>query len=83
MFLRHARIPIPPAGQNKKPGDLAAHPGFGESRRNSSLAVSFDPDCARGDIAERACVQLPLSAYPWLQSRAKHFNSSSLLLVLR
>jgi hypothetical protein len=38
-FLRRGRIPIPPAGQNKKPGDLAGHPGFGGSRRISSLSL--------------------------------------------
>ena len=30
-FLRHARIPIPPAGhENKKPGDLSVQPGLFE-----------------------------------------------------
>ncbi len=61
------------SGVNKKPGDLAVHPGS-KGGRNSSLAVSFGPEGARGPITERARVRLLLSACPWLQSRVKHFN---------
>ena len=74
MFLRHARIPIPPAGQTKSPGTLRRTRAREESGRNSSLAVSFGPEGARGRIAERARVRLLLSACPWLQSRVRHFN---------
>ena len=74
MFLRHARIPIPPAGQTKSPGTLRRTRASRESGRNSSLAASFGPDRARGRIAERTRVRLPLAAYPRLQSRVKHFN---------
>src|SRR5712691_4135721 len=61
-------------GKTKSPGTLRRTRASEEGGRNSSLAVSFGPDCARGRIAERACVRLPLAAYPWLQSRIKHFN---------
>src|SRR5439155_1462501 len=74
MFLRHARIPIPPAGQTKSPGTLRRTRAREEGGRNSSLAVSFGPEGARGRIAERARVRLLLSTCPWLQSRVRHFN---------
>ena len=38
MFLRHARMPVPPAGQTKSPGTLRCDPGFEREQRNVSAS---------------------------------------------
>ena len=47
MFLRHARIPIPPAGQTKSPGTLRCNPGFGRKQTQFRRQLSPSVPVAR------------------------------------
>ena len=47
MFLKHARIPIPPAGQTKSPGTLRCNPGFGRKQTQFRRQLSPSVPVAR------------------------------------
>lgn len=83
VFLRHARMPIPPWGseaqnqgaKNKKPGDLAAHPGF-ESPSANRVARRSPPHPARACRPRKARWNRP-GAWPLgaSQSYSKNVHS--------
>lgn len=83
VLLRHARIPIPPAGRikNKKPGDLAAHPGLKELPAMRSLEDLLRSGRARTRLAQRDGLWLLLkSEMPFRQSSI-HIRSSCAVLA--
>ena len=55
MFLRHARIPIPPAGQTKSPGTLRCNPGFGRNQTEFRRQLSPSVPVARARAWPNAC----------------------------
>lgn len=83
MFLRHARIPIPPAGQTKSPGTLRCNPGSRRRRTKfvaSRLLRSRGRARAHRRTRTRSTAALVLSL---VAISCKAFQSSSLLPVLR
>lgn len=88
MFLRHARMPIPPAGQTKTRGPCGATRALEESRRDFAASRLLRSRWhARGHGRTRATARparcLSALGLSLVAMSCKAFQSSSLLLVLR
>lgn len=80
MFLRHARIPIPPAGQTKSPGTLRCNPGFWRVRTKFAVSCLLQSGLrarAHDRTRTRSTPARCLSALSLVAISCKAFRSSS------